>query len=65
MRVTGTAQQDAWLAHTFPPVEQAAFGRAAIAEAAAHRRHLADEGRTSATAAAAGGPERYRLPHPR
>ncbi|HYV79126.1 MAG TPA: hypothetical protein VE979_13430 [Streptosporangiaceae bacterium] len=23
MRVTGTAQRDAWLAHAFPPVEQA------------------------------------------
>jgi hypothetical protein len=39
--------------------------RAAIAEAAAHLRHLADQGRISATAAAAGGPERYALPHPR
>jgi hypothetical protein len=35
--------------------------RAAIAEAAAHLRHLADQGRISATAAAAGGPERYSL----
>jgi hypothetical protein len=65
VRVAGTAQRDAWLARTFPPVEQAAFGRAAIAEAAAHLRHLADEGRISATAAASGEPERYRLPHPR
>jgi glyoxylase-like metal-dependent hydrolase (beta-lactamase superfamily II) len=26
VRVTGTAQRDAWLAHTFPPVEQAGPG---------------------------------------
>lgn len=126
MRVTGTAQRDAWLAHTFPPVEQAgpdlwsvpvpipdsplrytltylvaaggglvvvdpgwdteagwqalAAGlKAAGASPAdvtgivvthihpdhhglsAHLRHLADQGRISATAAAAGGPERYSL----
>jgi len=35
--------------------------RAAIAEAAAHLRHLADQGRISATAAAADGPGRYSL----
>ena len=33
--------------------------RAAIAEAAAHLQHLADQGRISATAAAAGRPGRY------
>jgi Metallo-beta-lactamase superfamily len=35
--------------------------RAAIAEAAAHLRHLADEGRIRAATTAAGGPERYSL----
>jgi glyoxylase-like metal-dependent hydrolase (beta-lactamase superfamily II) len=35
--------------------------RAAIAEAAAHLRHLADEGRISAAATAADGTERYSL----
>jgi hypothetical protein len=35
--------------------------RAAIAEAAAHLRHLADERRIGAPAAAADGPERYSL----
>jgi hypothetical protein len=38
--------------------------RAAIAEAAAHLRHLADEGRVSAAAPAADEPERYGLPVP-
>jgi hypothetical protein len=35
--------------------------RAAIAEAAAHLRHLADQGRISATAPMGGGPGRYSL----
>ena len=71
MRVTGTAQRDAWLARAFPPVERAIpdsplrftgfMRRAAIAEAAAHLRHLADQGRISATAPAADGPGTYRL----
>jgi hypothetical protein len=38
--------------------------RAAIAEAAAHLRHLADEGRIGAPDASADGPELYRPPHP-
>jgi hypothetical protein len=38
--------------------------RAAIAEAAAHLRHLADQGRISATAPAAAGPGRYGVPPP-
>jgi hypothetical protein len=39
--------------------------RAAIAEAAAHLRHLADEGRIGVTAPGGGGPERYLPPGPR
>jgi len=57
VRVTGTAQWEAWLARTSPPVEQVrpdlwsvpvpipGMRRAALAEAAAHLHHLADAGR--------------------
>jgi hypothetical protein len=73
VRVTGTAQRDAWLARTFPPVERAGpdLWSVPVPIPDSPLRYTltyvvaAGSGLVSPAAAGADGPERYGLPHAR